>query len=132
MRNRIIIESVINSYALLDVLEDSDQVGVNDIRRLGSVDDSVEALLGVVLSERRGLLVICVEAFLERIDVVVGAALERLACHVVDHGHFGRVELFVVGTTARFVDETSCDTSDEEIVFDLELNYCVEFLVSML
>ena len=122
---------MISSYALLDVLEDSDQVGVNDIRRLGSVDNSVKALLGVVLSERRGLLVIGVEAFLERIDVVVGAALKRLTCHVVDHGHFGRVELFVVGAAARFVDETSCDTSDEEIVVDLELNYGVEFLVSM-
>lgn len=123
---------MINSYALLDILEDSDQVGVNDIGRLGSVDDSVETFLGVVLSERRRLLVIGVEAFLERIDVVVGAALERLSSHVVDHGHFGRVELFVVGAAARLMDETSCDASDEEIVVDLELNYGVEFLVSML
>lgn len=69
--------------------------------------------------QRGGLLVIGIQSGVERLVRIVRATFERFARHIVLHRFLGRMELFVVRSTGRFVDESTENASFEQIVIDL-------------
>lgn len=115
-----------------DLAEDGEHAGPDQLLILGSVDLGPQTLLLVVLDNRDGLLVVGDETLLEGLGVVVGALDEGLAGEVVLHGDLGGSELLVVGATGGDVDQATCDTGDEEVVVDGELDNGVQGLLLVL
>lgn len=86
-------------------------------------------MLLVVVRHGRRLLVVRGETLTKCFFIVVGALNKRLARDVVLHGLLRRAEDLVVAAAATWVDETSRDAADEELVGDLQFNHMVKLLL---
>jgi hypothetical protein len=115
----------------LVAVKDGQQALPDLLGRLGGVDGLPDARLLVVVDDGGGLLVVGGEALLEGLGVVVGPLHQRLAGHVVPHGHLGRVEGGVVAAAGSRVDQAARDARDEQLVVDLELDRVLQGLLAL-
>lgn len=93
---------------------------------LGGVHQVMDTVQGVVGGQRAGLLVVRVQALLQRIHVVVAAAHQRLARDIVRHRFLGRRKLIVVRPTAGLVDQPAGDATHQQTILDSELDNRVQ------
>jgi hypothetical protein len=134
LRNLVLETDLVQQAARLTtnvglVVEDLEQALPNLTGFLARVDRLPDAGLLVVPNDRCGLGVICDEALLKGLGVVVGALDEGLASDIVDHVALGRIEDLVVRAARCGVNETTSDARYEERVVDLELDGVLERLL---